>query len=146
MFWYFIIGAVILLIILTIYVYYLTKDKITEAFQVVDNMDLTNVNLNSLIQLASQTNLADISGMNIDLSNVNVSVVASQLQTVVSNAPTADSRPITDKQRQCDSLRNSLTTNQQTMAQRGNIGDLIGMQQTSMIIENINKQLSDLAC
>ena len=72
--------------------------------------------------------------------------LASELQTVINTAPTADNRPITDKGRQCDTLRNSLTTNQNTMEQRGNIGDLMGMQQTSRIIESINKQLSDLGC
>lgn len=146
MIWYIFIGVLVLLVLLTIFVYYTTKDKIKEAFQVIDNMDTSNVNLDSLLQLASNTNINDVSGIQVDLSNVNVSSVVNQLQAVVSNAPTADNRPITDKQRRCDTLRNSLTSNQQTMEQRGNVGDLLGMQQTSKIMETIQKQLSDLGC
>ena len=146
MIWYIFIGVLVLLVILTIYVYYTIKDNIKEAFQVIDNMDTSNINLDSLLQLASNTNINDVSGIQVDLSNVNVSSVVNQLQSVVSNAPTADSRPITDKQRRCDTLRNSLTSNQQTMEQRGNVGDLMGMQQTTKIMETIQKQLSDLGC
>lgn len=104
------------------------------------------MNLNALIDLASKTNIADISGITVDISNVNMRELAAQLETVINSAPTADNRPITDKQRQCDTLRNSLIINQNSMAQRGNVGDLIGMQQTSKIMESINKQLSDLGC
>jgi len=146
MFFYIIGGALILLILLTAYIYYTTKDKIKEAFQAIDNMDLSDMDINALANLATRTNVADISGITVDISNVNMQVLATQLQTVLTNAPTADNRPITDKGRQCDTLRNSLATNQQTMAQRGNIGDLSGMQQTSRIIEGINKRLSDLGC
>lgn len=146
MFLYIIVGILLLLILLTAYTYYTTKDKIKEAFQIIDNMDTSNMNLNALIDLASKTNIADISGITVDISNVNMRELAAQLETVINSAPTADNRPITDKQRQCDTLRNSLIINQNSMAQRGNVGDLIGMQQTSKIMESINKQLSDLGC
>ena len=146
MFYYIIGGTLILLILLTAYIYYTTKDKIKEAFQIIDNMDTSDINLNTLINMASTTNVTDISGITRDISNVNMQTLATELQRVISTAPTADNRPITDKGRQCDTLRNSLATNQQTMAQRGNIGDLSGMQQTSRIIEGLNKRLSDLGC
>lgn len=146
MVWYIVFGCLLLLIVLIIYVYYKTKDTLKEAFQTIDTMDISNVDLNSLITLASQTNIADISGI-IDISGVNAQQLATQLQESFNiDISTVDKRPITDKGKQCDTYTKQLSENQILLQKYTDIGDWNNVRSSKKMIKGVQDSMSKLGC
>jgi hypothetical protein len=152
MLWYIIFGIIILLILLIIYVYYTTKDKLKEAFEVIDNMDISNldisnVGLNTIVQQIATLNVTDLSGVINTSGNINAQQLATQLQQSFNiDVSTADNRPITDIGKQCDTYAKQLSNNQVVLEQYNSIGDWKNVRSTKKMIEGLQDTMSKLSC
>lgn len=147
MYWYILLGVIILLIVLIIYVYFKTKDTLKEAFQVIDNMDLSNMDINKMAQAAQNLKLSDLSGV-IDLSgNINAEQMAIQLQQSFNvDLSTVDSRPITNTGKQCDTYAKQLADNQILLQKFIDIGDWNNVRATKKMIQGLQESMVKLNC
>lgn len=152
MLWYILLGIIVLLIILIVYVYYTTKNKLKEAFEVIDNMDVSNIDLstagvNTIVENISRLNVTDLSGVINISGDINAQQLATQLQQTLNiDVSTADNRPITDTRKQCDIYAAQLSNNEILLQQYNNIGDWTNVRSTKKMIQGLQDTMAKLGC
>jgi hypothetical protein len=144
---YILLAILLLILILAVYVYYTTKDNITEAFQVIDNIDTTNMDINDMLQVINNFRVSDLSGVVNTSGNINAQELASKIQQSVGNdLSNVDTRPISDISRQCDQYNKELISNEALVREYTDTGDWVNVRATRGIIVALKEHMLKLEC
>lgn len=144
---YILLGILLLILIFAVYVYYITKNNLKEAFEVIDNIDTTNMDVNDMIQVVNNFNVSDLSGVINTSGNINAQELATKIQqSIVRDLSNVDTRPISDISRQCDEYNKELKSNEELIKRYTDTGDWVNVRATRDIIQALKDRMLKLEC
>ena len=144
---YILLGILLLILIFAVYVYYITKNNLKEAFEVIDNIDTTNMDVNDMIQVVNNFNVSDLSGVINTSGNINAQELATKIQqSIVRDLSNVDTRPISDISRQCDEYNKELKSNEELIQRYTDTGDWVNVRATRDIIQALKDRMLKLEC
>lgn len=144
---YILLGILLLILIFAVYVYYITKNNLKEAFEVIDNIDTTNMDINDMIQVVNNFNVSDLSGVINTSGNINAQELATKIQqSIVRDLSNVDTRPISDISRQCDEYNKELKSNEELIQRYTDTGDWVNVRATRDIIQALKDRMLKLEC
>lgn len=144
---YILLGILLLILIFAVYVYYITKNNLKEAFEVIDNIDTSNMDVNDMIQVVNNFNVSDLSGVINTSGNINARELATKIQqSIVRDLSNVDTRPISDISRQCDEYNKELKSNEELIQRYTDTGDWVNVRATRDVIQALKDRMLKLEC
>lgn len=144
---YILLGILLLILIFAVYVYYTMKNNLKEAFEVIDNIDTTNMDVNDMLKVINNFNASDLSGVINTSGNINARELATKLQQSFGrDLSDVDTRPVSDISRQCDEYNKELKSNEILIQRYTDTGDWVNVRSTRDIIEALKDSMLKLDC